>query len=256
MASKFDARRIFWILVNVSLAVASILGLMWAKSLWISSNATIPSRTISVAAEGKTVVAPDIAQFSFSVVAEGKDPEMLAEENNKKMNSAIEYVKSQGVESKDIKTAGYNLSPKYNYDPKTGRSFINGYTISQTVFVKVRDFAIVGKLIGSLPTYGINDISSLSFDVEDPDKFLNQAREEAFAKARSKAEAMADQNGVRISRVINFYESSGGYPRPYPMYEAYGKGGDMGGPVALPAPSIEPGSQEVIVNVNVTYEIR
>ena len=255
MASKFDSKRIFWILVNVSLAVASILGLMWAKSIWVSSNAVIPSRTINVTAEGKTVVAPDIAQFSFSVVAEGKDPEKLAEENTKKMNDAIAYVKSQGVEAKDIKTAGYNLSPKYNYDPKTGRSFINGYTITQTVFVKVRDFAKVGKLIGSLPIYGINDISSLSFDIEDPDKYLSQAREEAFAKARAKAEAMAKQNGVRISRVINFYESSGGYPRPY-MYETFGKGGDMGAPTAPPAPAIEPGSQEVTVNVNVTYEIR
>lgn len=256
MASKFDAKRVFWIALNSLLVVASILGLMWIKSLWISSNATIPSRTISVNAEGKTVVAPDIARFSFSVVSEGNDPEKLSQDNTQKMNAAIDYVKSQGVEAKDIKTAGYNLSPKYNYDRKTGRSFIDGYTISQTVFVKVRDFAKVGKLLGALPGYGINDISGLSFEIEDPDKFLNEARAQAFEKARLKAETMASQNGVRISRVINFYESSGGYPRPYPMYEAYGKGGDMGGPVALPAPAIEPGSQEVVVNVSVTYEIR
>ncbi len=255
MASKFDSKRVFWILLNVLLVVASILGLMWAKSVWISSNATVPSRTINITAEGKTLVAPDIAQFSFSVVAEGKDPEKLATDNTAKMNAAIDFVKSQGVEAKDIKTAGYNLSPKYDYDRKTGRSFINGYTLTQTVFVKVRDFAKVGKLIGSLPTYGINDISSLTFDIENPDKFLNEARRQAFEKARAKADAMAKQNGVRISRVINFYESSGGYPRPY-FAEAYAKGGGMGGPVLAPTPAIEPGSQEVTVNVSVTYEIR
>jgi len=240
-------------LVNASLVVLILLGLSSLKALYKYQGSLYPSRTITVSAEGKTTVSPDLANFNFSVVSEGKDPEKVAEENNKKMSAAIEFVKGQGVADKDIKTAGYNLSPRYEYDEDRKRTFISGYTLTQTVFVKIRDFVKIGKILGALPELGINDIGSLNFSVEEQDKYLNEARQEAFEKARIKAKEMAKQNRVRIKRVVTFSESAGGYPTPYPRYAEFGMGGDF---VKAAAPSIEPGSQEVTVNVAVTYEIR
>ena len=92
------------------------------------------------------MVSPDVATLSFSVVSEGADPEKLQNDNTDKINKALDFVKSEGVESKDIKTAGYNLSPRYKYDQKTGRSSIDGYTLPQTVIVKIRDLSKVGPL--------------------------------------------------------------------------------------------------------------
>lgn len=242
----------FWILLNIALAAAVLLGLMTTKYLWKQSRSISPARMINISAEGKVVVSPDVATLSFSVVSEGADPVKLPEDNNKKINAAIEFVKGQGVEAKDIKTADYNLSPRYEYNEKTRKTFIDGYTLTQTVFIKIRDFSKTGTILAALPGLGINQISSLNFAIDDPDKFLNEARQEAFEKARAKAEAMAMYNGVKIRKVINFSEYGGGYPI-YARAEAFGKGGDLGAPI--PAPTIEPGSQEVTVNVNVTYEI-
>ncbi len=157
------------------------------------------------------------------------------------------------MEAKDIKTAGYNLNPRYEYNDKTRKSFISGYTLTQTVFVKIRDLAKVGKILSGLPSKGINDISGLSFSIDDPDKFLNEARKEAFEKAMVKAKEMAGYNGVKIRRVVSFNEYGGGYPISLYSKEAFGRGGDLGSPA--PLPTIESGSQEVTVNVNVTYEI-
>lgn len=248
-----DAKSLFWKLINALLAVAVLLGLSSMVALYKYQKSLYPARTVTVSAEGKTIVTPDIATLSFSVVSEGRDPEKLSVDNTKKMNAAIDFMKAQGVEAKDIKTAGYNLSPRYEYDEDRRTTFISGYTLSQTVAIKVRDFSKIGKMLGALPGLGINQIGSLSFDIEDQDKFLNTAREEAFAKAHAKAKAMAKQNGARIRRVVTFSESQGGY-YPRPVLEAYGKGAaDL---AAVPAPSIEPGSQEVTVNVTVVYEIR
>lgn len=253
MMAKFDSKRVFWILLNTVLAISVIVLFISAKALWRYSKSVFPSRVINVTAEGKVIVSPDLATISFSVISEGNDPEKLQNDNNAKIDQAIEFVKQQGVDSKDIKTAGYNLMPRYEYDEKKRRSFISGYTLTQTVVVKIRDLKNVAKILAGLPNRGVNEISGPNFTVDDPDKFLNQAREEAFAKARAKAESMARQNSVRIKRVITFNEFGGGSPYPAALYEAaLGKGGDFGGPVA---PSIEPGSQEVRVQVSVTYEI-
>ena len=170
------------------------------------------------------------------------------------MSAAIEYVKSQGVEAKDIKTTGYNLNPDYQYDPDTQRSFITGYTLTQTVSVKIRDLSKVAKIIGGLPPVGVNQIGGISFTVEDPEKYLNEAREKAFEKARAKAEQMVRSTGVKLGKVINVSEF-GGYPPPIPYYteRGFGLGGDI---AASKAPTIEPGTQEITLQVTVTYELR
>lgn len=252
MPKSDHPKNIFWNLIYIVLAVTILLGLSWSYTLWKQGKSLAPARTITVSADGKTMVAPDIASFSFSVVSEGTDPEKLADDNVKKINTAINFVKSEGVEADDIKTANYNLSPRYEYDEKRRRTFISGYTLTQTIFVKIRDFSKIGKIIGALPGLGINDINSLSFDIENLDVHLADARQEAFDKARVKARFMAAQAGVRLKGVVTFSEFSGGFPRPLP-FAALGKGGFGGdGPV----PSIEPGSQEATVQVSVTYEIR
>lgn len=250
----YDAKHWFWSLLNLTLVVAVLLGAVALKALYRYQGSLYPSRTINVSATGEAVAVPDIAQFSFSVVTEGESPEDVARENTLIMNAAIDFVKKQGVEDEDIKTSGYNLAPRYEYDRNRRQSFITGYTLTQTVSVKIRDFAKIGEILGALPGFGINQVSSLSFDIDDPDKLLNEAREEAFNKAREKAETMAEQNGVKIKRVVTFFESQGGYP-PIPVYReaAFGMGGDF---ATAPAPSVEPGSQELTVNVSVTYEIR
>jgi len=244
----------FWVFLNTALVVVILFGITAGKALYRYGASLLPSRTISVSAEGKTVVSPDIASVSFTVVSQGADPEKLAVENTEKMNAAIDYVKSEGIADKDIKTANYDLSPRYEYDEDRRTSFITGYTLTQTIFIKIRDFDEIGKILGKLPDLGINQINGLTFDIENPDVYLNEAREQAFDKARAKAKTMAKQNHTRLGRVVTFSEGYGGYPRPYLAMSALGKGG-VAEDTAAP-PQIEPGSQEVTVNVSVTYEIR
>ena len=214
-------------------------------------DSLMPAKTINVSAEGKVTVSPDIAKLSFSVVSEGANSKLLAENNNKKMNAAIDFAKSQGIEEKDIKTTEYNLSPRYEYDEKTKKTFISGYTLTQTVLVKVRDLNKVAEVLGGLPALGINQISSISFDIDEPEKYLSEARNQAFDKVKEKAKAIAEKNGVKLGRVINFYEY-----QSTPYYQNVRALGMGGAEAVQPLPQIQPGSQEVTIQVSVTYEIK
>lgn len=248
--NKDNVRSVFWWLLNVALIVVILVGISLSGVL---RNAVSSARTITVSAEGKANVAPNIATIMFGVVSEGKDPKVLQEENVKKVNDAIAFVKAQGIDAKDIQTQQFSLNPRYRWIPDDGRQLFDGYTLRQSVVVKVRDFEKVNAILAGLAGFGINEISGPNFQVEDPDQYLNEAREEAFRKARAKVDAMARQNGVRVRRVVTFSEGSGGYPIYYDRAVAMeaGKGGDM-----PPMPTIEPGQEEVTVQVSVTYEIR
>ena len=242
---------LFWTLINALLIIAITFGVVGTASVMRSSNAVIPSRTITVAGEGKISVAPDIATVSFAVVSQGTNPELIQQANTEKINKAIALVKAQGVTQKDITTTGYNLYPRYRYDKDNGESSISGYELNQTVTLKIRDLTKVSVILAGLPGAGVNNISSLTFSVDDPELMKRQAREEAFADAYSKARSMAKQNGVQIARVISFSESGDNYPIFY-RDAVMGKGGGEGAPM----PTIEPGSQDLTSRVSVTYEIR
>jgi len=258
MNNLLHSKTLFWTFIN--LIVIAVAVVIW-KVLLFGLPVVPEMRTITVSAEGKTVVAPDIAKISFSVVTEGQNPGTIQEENTKKMNDAIAFIKEQGISEADIKTTDYSLNPRYDYsrprpigDPEGGSNpYILGYALSQTVTIKVRDLEKIAPILAGLPSKGINQITSVGFDVDDPEIYLNQAREEAFKKAYEKARIMAKQNNTRIKRVVTFTESQGGFPPIYYAKAENSLDGGLGG--AMP-PTIEPGTQDVTINVMVTYEIR
>jgi hypothetical protein len=253
-------KRYFWLLLNLVLAAIFVMVIFSIiPAINRSSSSQMPVRTMSVSAEGTTTAKPDLAQFSFSVVTQGVNLSAIATENNKTINAAIDFVKKSGVDEKDIKTTQYNLSPRYEYDEARKRSYISGYELTQSVLVKVRDLEknidMISKILGLLPEMGVNQISNISFTNEDPEKFLAEAREDGFEKAKEKAKAIAKANGVRLGKVVNISE----YQQGPIYYGAYDKAMGMGGvsaPMAESSATIQPGTEELKIQVNVTYELR
>ncbi len=272
--------------------IAAVLLFGYAATSFVNtySKSVEPStfRSFSVSGESKAIAIPDVATFTFSVITEGgKNVADVQKQNTDKVNKAIAFVKSKGVDPKDIKTENYDVSPRYqNYRcypypvPMSAESSggssaggsatseiypappiqtcppsqIVGYTVTQTVLVKVRDFGKAGDILSGVVGSGANSVSSLNFTLDDPSKPQNEARGEAIAKAKAKAEDVAKAAGFRLGRLLSIDES--GYPVPY--YDTYGKGGGSFGAAAQsapPLPTIEPGSQEVKVTVTLRYEI-
>ena len=214
-------------------------------------------RSFSVNGEGKIVAVPDVAQFSFGLTTQGgKDIATLQKDNTNKMNKIITFIKSKGVDKKDIETANYSLEPRYqNFNCVEFRtcppSEIVGYTMNQNVSVKVRDFNKVGEILSGVVQNGANTVSQLSFTIDDRSKVENEAREKAITQAKQKALSIARAGDFRLGRLLSINEGGGIVP-PY-----YGYGGVMEMKASsLPEPMIEPGSQDIIITVNLVYEIQ
>lgn len=245
--------------IIIFLGVAAYNGLRYVDAY---SKSIQPSsfRSFSITGEGKSVAVPDVATFTFSVITEGKkDIATLQKTNTEKVNKAIEFLKSNKIDAKDIKTDSYNLDPRYQYATcPTGGGVcpppeIVGYTITQTVSVKIRDFAKIGDVLSGVIKNGANSVSQLSFTIDDPTKVQDAAREEAIAKAKVKAEMVAKAGGFSVGKLLSITEENS-YP---PLYE-YGRGGGAMMAKAervVPVPTIEPGSQETKITVTLTYEI-
>ncbi|MDP3982358.1 MAG: SIMPL domain-containing protein [bacterium] len=216
------------------------------------------TRSFSVLAEGKIVAVPDTAEFTFGVITEGnKALSILQEENTTAMNNILQAMKSVGVEERDLQTNFYSISPRYQYIPCYSERDtcpppdISGYTISQTVQVRVRDLAKTGELLALATSKGANSISQISLIVDDREELEQKAREIAISKAQEKAKNIAVAAKVRLGRLLQIEEYNT-YPGIYPSYLKEG----MGGAEDMAIPSIEPGTQEITIQIMLRYEIK
>ncbi len=208
---------------------------------------------VTVTGEGKITAAPDVAILNVGLITEGQTVNAAQKQNNDKMNNVIKAVKDEfKVEAKDLKTQNYSVYPKYNWN--NGRQTIIGYTVNQNLQIKVRNFDKVGDIIAKATELGANQVSGPDFMIDDIEQFRAQAREEAIKQAKDKAKVLADQVGIKLGRIVNFSEGGSNY-YPVPMYSDMALG--MSAEVkSVAAPQIESGSQDVTVNVSISYEIK
>ncbi|MDP3962346.1 MAG: SIMPL domain-containing protein [bacterium] len=248
------------ILLSIFLLVISVKQL---KSIAYVGKDTPVFNSITVSGTGEVISIPDIATFSFSVTENAKNVDEAQAKATEKINKAIQALKDNGVEDRDIKTLSYNISPHYEYVneaptvspylPRPPRQILNGYDVSQTVQVKVRDLSKAGSLFSTIGSLNVQNVNGLNFSIDDIDAVKAEARQLAIENAKEKAKSLSKQLGVRTVRVTSFYENSDEIP---PFYRE-GMGGDMMTLKGVsPVPEIPAGEQKVVSRVSITYEIR
>ena len=205
---------------------------------------------ISVSGEGKSPGKPDIAMISLGVtrlaptVAEARDGAAAS------LDAMIKTIQANGVARDDIQTEQFNIQPEYDYS--NGRQLLNGFRVTNTLSVKLRDVDKTSKVVDDAVNAGGNDtnVQNIAFTIDKPDELQAKAREAAVADARAKAETLAKTAGVELGDPITISESGG----PVPIYAERALAADS--VAAAPATPIEPGTLDVVINVSVTWAIK
>ena len=252
------AARFLLVLVNIFVIVLIV---SYGLSVWRDGKGIVGEPfEVTLAGEGKVSAKPDVARINATVFTQRPLLKEAQEENSRKSEAVVAYLKNQGVEDKDIKTTGYNIYPQYSYPrPCYGTICpveedvpkIVGYQVRNSLEITVRDLAKAGGILSGLVNAGVNEVSGINFTIDQPDALRAEARKKAIDDASAKAEKLARDLGQRLGRIVSFSES-GGFPPPIFLGRAEfdGKGG--GGA----EPAIQPGENEVIVNVSITYEFK
>ena len=205
---------------------------------------------ISVQGQGSVEAVPDEAIVGFGVSSEDKALSRAYKDNTEKMNAVISTVKALGVETKDIRTSSYSVTPVYPRD-ENGRQLPGkpvSFNVRQQLTVTIRDMGKTGDLIDKVISGGANTFNGISFDSSRVEELGKEAMVNAAEDAKGRAVLLAEALGVKIGKVLKVNESSS---RPYPsgntaQYEVM---------AMRAAPQIEAGSMEVSATCDVVYEI-
>lgn len=210
-----------------------------------------PRREISVTGQGKIFVKPDIAQITLALnVFKKPTPAEALKEASEKTQKIIAKISELGVEAKDIQTANFNLNPEHEFTQGINR--VAGFNLNQQLKIKVRNLDNTGKIIEAGVSEGSNQVGDVQFIVDDMEKAKQEARLEAVLKAKQKAQGMAKATGIKLGKVVGFWENI------IPPSDFYPLGiGGMGGEATIKtAPPVPTGQNEIIVEVSLSYEVK
>lgn len=207
-----------------------------------------PVTTVTVTAEGRVDRAPDIADLSGGVVTTAPTAAAAMAENATRMTAVIAAVRRAGIADRDIQTTGLGLQPQYRYD-NNRPPVLTGYQASNAVALRIRKLADTGRLLDALVAVGANQINGPGFRVDAADAALDEARTQAVATARARADLYARAAGLKVRRVVSIGESGGEQPRPMVMAMM------ARAPKLAESTPVAPGEVTLAVTVTMVFEL-
>ena len=134
-------------------ATPLLLALSLALGTSMTAHAAPPSPPIAAPAEGtllnisanaEATRVPDVATLSAGVVTQAADGNSAMRQNAQQMDKVLAAIKAAGIAERDVQTSGVSLNPQYRYADNEAPK-ITGYQASNTVSLKVRDIAKLGR---------------------------------------------------------------------------------------------------------------
>ncbi|AMT69492.1 SIMPL domain-containing protein [Mycobacteroides immunogenum] len=198
---------------------------------------------VTVVGQGEASGSPDVFMATVGVSVRSRRIAGVMGEVKAKARAVIDAVLDAGVAAEDVRTAWMSVHPQFDGNR------ITGYAADNSVRITVRDLSKVSDVLDKAVTAGgeAAQLSGVSFDLQDSSDLATQARERAFADARTRAEQYAALAGETLGKVLRIDETVGGaaaHPRAeFAMLRAAG------------GPPVEAGQQTVSAQITVVWEL-
>jgi uncharacterized protein YggE len=199
---------------------------------------------INVTGTGTVEAAPDIATLSIGVTTQGETAAAALAANTAALEAVLARLTTAGIAPADMQTSNLSLNPNWT-GYETNTPVISSYIASNMLTITIRKLDGLGAVLDASVADGANTLNGLTFAVADPKPLLDEARKEAVADARARAELLAEAAGVKLGKIVSITETAVGEP-PMPMYKA-----ELS---AAPVPVVG-GEVEMSASVTIFYEI-
>jgi uncharacterized protein YggE len=191
---------------------------------------------------------PDLVRINAGVITQATTAVEAIRRNAARMEAVRAALRAAGIAERDIQTSNLNLNPNYRYAENQPPQLV-GYQAVNEVSVRFRDIAKTGPILDALVAQGANQINGPMLTIEQPEAAFDEARTQALATARARAELYARTLGMRVARILSVSEATMGFvPRGRIGAVRNMAAGDA-------ATQIEPGEQTLSINLTVSFEL-
>jgi uncharacterized protein YggE len=193
---------------------------------------------------------PDQLSFGVSVRNTSSDVSTALANTGNTLHRVLAALTKIGIDRKDVQTNSLSVHPEYSYSD--GVRVLVGYQASQSISVLVRSLPDAGDAITAAVDAGGNAVTvgNVQLKIGDMDALLSQARADAAADAKAKAEDYADAAGATLGDVVAVHEvgNAGGHTVEFARAAAF----DAAPLASVP---IRPGRATLKVTVSIAWSL-
>jgi uncharacterized protein len=204
--------------------------------------------TISVRGEASVAAVPDRVELTVGHNNRAQTAAAAVAANSAAMEKIFAVLRDSGIAARDMRTAGFSVSPVTTRPDRNAAPRIVSYRVSNRVVVVLRDRARLGELLDTLTQAGANRINGIRFLIGETEKLADRARRKAVEDARRKARLYADTAGVTLGRVLKITERSVYVPGPRAIRESAIQ--------TMSRVPIAAGEQRIGASITVTFAIK
>ena len=200
---------------------------------------------------------PDMATISLGVESYATTVSVARDNASISINEMLDVMEKVGIDDEDIQTTAFNIYPQYEYievreDGRVrGVQELVGFTVSNMLLVTVKNLDDIGEIIDKITDAGGNDVrfNSINFGIQDPVPYQSQLRKLAVEDGITKASQLAEYSGVKLGSItmINDYSSQASVAQDQAVFAERA--------MAIPSTSINPGSLNLSMQVDMIFEI-
>lgn len=202
-----------------------------------------PRDAVTVTGHGSATGVPDLMVATMGCEASAPDVAGALTAAWRAAEAMRAALGGAGVAGADLRTADSSVRQEW-----TGKERPEGFLAQVTFVAALRDLDAAGAVVAAAVAAAgdAGRLHGVQLVVEDQGRLLRQARQEAFADARGKAEQYAALAGRALGAVLAVDDA---VPGPQPRV----RHGVM--PVAAGGMPVEPGSAELTASVTVRWEL-
>lgn len=176
--------------------------------------------TVTVTGTAEIFVVPDEVTFSAKVEKTGKTLAQAKASHDAAMQKLLTTARKFVSDQKDIKTDFLSVAEHYKRvkekpDDDEYVNVFDGYKVSRSVTIKLRDISKFEKALSDLIAADVSNIGRVSFGTSQMRKYKDEVRGNAITAAKEKATALAGRIGQSIGKAVSIEEKDiDGYRSP------------------------------------------
>jgi uncharacterized protein YggE len=204
---------------------------------------------VRVTGTSEVKVVPDQGVISIGVEKENASAMAAKHAADSAARNLLTTLRANGLDAKDMATTFLSLQPRTTYVKHVR---VSTFVAEQTLSVTVRDISKLDSLLEALVKVGGNRIDSIQYEVSEPRKYRDQAREMAVIAAKEKAQALANALGQQIGKAFSVDEA-----QDFSSLQSYNSAsyGFDSNKVRSREPATAPGERSVTASVTIAFEL-
>jgi hypothetical protein len=153
-------------------------------------------KTVTVSGSAVIQAKPDAVRLSMQIQQTAEKVSDAKQKVDEQVAALSKALRKLGVKEEQLNNAPLRIQQDYQHDPE--RKLPIRYQVSRDIVVSLQDLSLYSTVLQQAADLGVTQMNQAEFLVSQSDQLYQEALQQAFTQAKTKAALLAKANGLSL----------------------------------------------------------